>query len=178
MAEPPTFPPFEEPPPPPFQDRAAPPRVDPVLAGFDRIVAMGSYGLLFVSVFTFGVPALAAVALAIFHRDDAQPLIRSHYRFQIRIFLTAFLFVILAGISALLGGGLALSQLVSFIELHARQVAAVIGTDTGGREAWAAGGLVIAAFLFFGLSVLWTLAASAFGFLRLAANRPIGHGVS
>src|SRR5689334_15515101 len=115
MAEPPTYAPFREPPPPPFPGDASPPRVDPVLAGFDRIVALGSYGLLFVSVFTFGVPALAALALALFHRDDAQPLIRSHYRFQIRIFLTALLFLILATIAALLGGGLALGQLIGFI---------------------------------------------------------------
>jgi uncharacterized membrane protein len=177
MAEPPTYAPFREPPPPPFPEQALSPRVDPVLAGFDRIVALGSYGLLFVSVFTLGVPALAAAALAIFHRDDAQPLIRSHYRFQIRIFLTALLFLILASISALLAGGLALAQLIGFIELHARQVAAVIGADTSAREAWTAGGLAVAAFLFVGLAALWTLAASAFGFLRLVANRPIGHGV-
>lgn len=176
MAEPPIYAPFGEPPPPPFPGEA-PPRVDPVLAGFDRIVALGSYGLLFVSVFTFGVPALAALALALFHRDDAQPLIRSHYRFQIRIFLTALLFLILATVAALLGGGLALGQLIGFIELHARQVAAVIGSDTSGREAWAAGGLVLAAFLFFGLAALWTLAASVVGFLRLIGNRPIGHGL-
>ncbi len=177
MAEPPIPVPFRRPPPPPFPGQAFPPRVDPVLAGFDRIVALGSYGLLFVSVFTFGVPALAALALAVFHRDDAQPLIRSHYRFQIRIVLTAALFLILATLSALLGGGLALGQLIAFIESHAHQVAAVIGTDSQGREAWTAGGLLVAAFLFFGLAALWTLAASFVGFLRLVANRPIGHGV-
>ena len=34
--------------------------VDPVLAGFDHVVALVSYGLLFISVFLLGVPALAA----------------------------------------------------------------------------------------------------------------------
>jgi uncharacterized membrane protein len=171
MAEPPILSPFEE--------ASHPPRppVDPVLAGFDRVVALGSYGLLFVSVFTLGVPALAALALAMFHRDDAQPVVRSHYRFQIRIFLTAFLFMILGTGAALLGGGLALGQIIGFVEQHARQVAAVIGVDSTGRQALAAGGLVIAAFLFFGLAALWTLIASSLGFLRLLANRPIGHGV-
>jgi uncharacterized membrane protein len=167
MAEPPIYVPFQEAPPPP---RAG---VDPVSAGFDRLVALGGYGLLFAAIFTFGASALAALALALFHRDDAQPLIRGHYRFQIRIFLIALLLLILSSMAALLGGGLALGQAMGFVELRPGQVAAA----AGGGQAWTAGGLVLAAVLFAGLSALWTLAASGFGFLRLIANRPIGHGV-
>ena len=150
--------------------------IDPVLAGFDHVVALAGYVLLFLSVFMFGVPALATVALAYAHKNDSHLLVRSHYRFQLRVFWTAILFGVLALGAAVTAGGLAVSKLVDFIHAHLPGVDAVM--DRANVGAWSgeiAGVLLIAAVTLALLAVVWTLVASVFGFLRLLGNRPIGH---
>ena len=150
--------------------------IDPVLAGFDHVVALAGYVLLFISVFMFGVPALATMALAYAHKNDSHLLVRSHYRFQLRIFWTAILFALLAIGSAVTAGGLAITKLVDFARAHLPGVGAAM--DRAGSGAWSAeiaGVLLIAAVTLAALAVIWTLVASLFGFLRLLGNRPIGH---
>jgi uncharacterized membrane protein len=152
---------------------AEPPSVDPVLAGFDHLVALAGYVLLFVSVFMVGVPALAALALAYAHKSDTHLLARSHFRFQLRIFWTAILFLglslgsVAAAAAAVLGGDW-LYRLVS----HGQAAGSGhLGAWTGGIATL----LIIAAVLLTAVAFLWTLGASLFGFLRLVYNKPIGH---
>jgi uncharacterized membrane protein len=150
--------------------------LDPVLAGFDHVVALAGYVLLFISVFMFGVPALATMALAYAHKNDSHLLVRSHYRFQLRIFWTAVLFVLLAIGSAVTAGGVAVTKLIEFIRDHLPGVGAAM--DRTAVASWSgefAGVLLVAAVTLGVLAVIWTLVASLFGFLRLVANRPIGH---
>jgi len=150
--------------------------IDPVLAGFDHVVALAGYVLLFISVFMFGVPALATMALAYAHKDDSHLLVRSHYRFQLRIFWTAVLFVLLAIGSAVTAGGLALPWLVEIVRANLPGVGAAM--DQAHVSAWSgqiAGLLLVAAVTLGVLALVWTLVASLFGFLRLVSNRPIGH---
>jgi uncharacterized membrane protein len=150
--------------------------LDPVLAGFDHVVALAGYVLLFISVFMFGIPALATMALAYAHKNDSHLLVRSHYRFQLRIFWTAVLFGLLAIGSAVTAGGLAVSKLVDFVRAHLPGVDAMMTrANVGSWSGEIAGLLVIAAVTLGVLAVIWTLGASLFGFLRLVANRPIGH---
>jgi uncharacterized membrane protein len=150
--------------------------IDPVLAGFDHVVALAGYVLLFISVFMFGVPALATMALAYAHKNDSHLLVRSHYRFQLRIFWTAVLFAVLAIASAVTAGGLAVSKLIEFARAHLPGVGAAMDqAHVGSWSAQIAGLLLIAAVTLGLLALVWTLIASLFGFLRLVSNRPIGH---
>ncbi len=149
---------------------------DPVLAGFDHVVALAGYVLLFVSVFMFGVPALATVALAYAHKNDSHLLVRSHYRFQLRVFWTAVLFGVLALGAAITAGGLAIGKLIDFVHAHLPSADSVMDrANVGSWSGEIAGILLIAAVTLGVLAVIWTLVASVFGFLRLLANRPIGH---
>jgi uncharacterized membrane protein len=150
--------------------------IDPVLAGFDHVVALAGYVLLFISVFMFGVPALATMALAYAHKNDSHLLVRSHYRFQLRIFWTAVLFVLLAIGSAVTAGGLAVPWLIEFARAHLPGVGAAMDqAHVGSWPAQIAGLLLVAAVTLGVLALVWTLVASLFGFLRLVSNRPIGH---
>jgi uncharacterized membrane protein len=72
---------------------AAPP------SALSRGLALLAYGLLFLGPITFGGSALLGVILAYARRDGAAPLIRSHHRFQIRLFWIALL--LFAGSGAL-----------------------------------------------------------------------------
>ena len=151
--------------------------IDPVLAGFDHVVALAGYVLLFISVFMFGVPALATMALAYAHKNDSHLLVRSHYRFQLRIFWTAILFALLAIGSAITAGGMAITSLVDFTRAHLPGVGAAMDQAHVGSWSGQISGLLLVAAVTLGvLGVVWTLVASLFGFLRLVGNRPIGHG--
>ncbi len=151
--------------------------IDPVLAGFDHVVALAGYVLLFISVFMFGVPALATMALAYAHKNDSHLLVRSHYRFQLRIFWTAILFALLAIGSAITAGGMAITTLVDFARAHLPGVGAAMDQAHAGSWSGQISGLLLVAAVTLGvLCVVWTLVASLFGFLRLVGNRPIGHG--
>ena len=150
--------------------------IDPVLAGFDHVVALAGYVLLFISVFMFGVPALATMALAYAHKNDSHLLVRSHYRFQLRIFWTAVLFTLLAIGSAITAGGMAITTLVDFARAHLPGVGAAMDQAHVGSWSGQISGLLLVAAVTLGvLAVVWTLVASLFGFLRLVGNRPIGH---
>ena len=150
--------------------------IDPMLAGFDHIVALGGYVLLFASVFMLGVPALASLALAYAHGHDSHLVARTHFKFQIRIFWTAVLLIALGIGAGVVAGGTVLGKLFGFAQEHLPAVSGVMAqAHMGGLSGAAAGGLVFGAVGLFVLAVLWTLFASVFGFLRLLGNRPIGH---
>jgi uncharacterized membrane protein len=170
MTEPPVAQPIPSPPVP-----GAPAQIDPVLAGFDQLVAMAGYALLFVSVFMVGVPALAALALAYAHKGDTHLVARSHFRFQLRIFWTAILFLALGLGSVALAAGFGVGWIYQLVA-HTHAFAGAV--NAGRLSAWSgaiAGLLLVAAVLLTALAALWTLGASLFGFVRLISNKPIGH---
>jgi len=155
--------------------RSAETVVDPVLAGFDHVVALVSYGLMFISVFLLGVPALAAVALAYAHRRDSHVIVATHYRFQIRIFWTAVLLLVLGVISAAGASVILLQKLFDFASSHLPGMSGVIGHGSAAWTAPLAGALGLAWIAFFVLAAGWTLISSLIGFFRLLGNKPIGH---
>ena len=149
--------------------------VDPVLAGFDHVVALVGYGLMCISVFLLGVPALAAAALAYAHKRDAHVIVATHYRFQLRIFWTAVLLLVLAVISGAGASVILLQKLFDFLRDHLPGMSGVIGAGTAAWTAPLAGALGLAFIVFLVLAAGWTLIASAIGFFRLLGNKPIGH---
>ena len=155
--------------------RSAETVVDPVLAGFDHVVALVGYGLLFVSVFLLGVPALAAAALAYAHRRDSHVIVATHYRFQLRIFWTAVLLLALSVVSAAGASVILLQKLFDFAGSHLPGMAGVIGHSSAAWAVPLAGALGLAWIVFFGLAIGWVLIASLIGFVRLLASKPIGH---
>ena len=162
-------------PPVPQSQPEMPASIDPVLAGFDHLVAMAGYVLLFVSVFMVGVPALAALALAYVHKSDTHLLVRSHFRFQLRIFWTAILFLALALGSVALATGLGVGWLFHLAAATPGLAGSMGHGQTGVVSAGVASLLLIAGVLLTALAILWTLGASLFGFVRLISNQPIGH---
>jgi uncharacterized membrane protein len=150
--------------------------MDPLMTSLDHFVALAGYVLLFLSVFMFGVPALASVALAYAHRRDAHLVVRTHFGFQIRIFWTAVLLLVLSIASAVAGGGAAFARLFAFAREHLPGAASAVSpVQVGAWSGVAAACLIVAAVVLFVLAALWLLAASFTGFLRLLAGRAIGH---
>ena len=141
------------------------------------MLAFVGYALLFFAPFFGGIPGLIGIVLAYIRRNAAPPLERSHFRFQIRIFWTAFLLLVVAALGLLAGFGILFNDLLN------------AATNNGeGWDAWEAasfdmgqvtfhGEMVIGfivAVLFAVLSALWLMGASVVGFARLAGSDPIG----
>lgn len=140
-----------------------------------RSLAMVNYGLLFAAVFFAGVPALIAVIIAYAQRDNTPPAIRSHHDFQIRIFWVAFSLTLAAGVCFLALLMLGLSSLVEFSQVNGIQGWDTVTLDLsrltidGTMIGLIVGGIVLSS-----LSLIWLVAAPAFGFIRLASERGIG----
>lgn len=158
------------------QEFADEPHNDPFMATFDRGVALTAYGLLFISPFMLGAPALAGFGMAYAHRDDAHSLMRSHYRFQMRIFWTTLVCMVL-GIALTLGaGGIAIGTGYHWM----RGAFPALGLPQGGwrlignpqeEEGW----LLMAGIAFLVGAFFYILGTSLYGFVKLLAGRPIRH---
>jgi len=146
------------------------PLVEPSAMPDGRPLAMLNYGLIFVSIFFAGVPALIAVALAYAQRSKSSPLARSHFRFQIGLFWTGFFIALLAGSLVLTGVVMAAAELVG---ASGRTLADGFQLSDlriqGDIIALMIGGVLLAA-----TDALMLMAGSAFGFIRLASNRSLG----
>ncbi len=153
------------------------PDEDPYMAQYDKGVALIGYGLLLVSPFMVGLPAMASVALGFAHRQDSHPLTRSHYRFQSRIFWIAIALLILALALVIVGGGLELTSVAGFIAAHVGGPPLphwlISGYRDDGQQVAAngmmAGGVVAAV-----VAIGWLMLASLWGALKLVLGRPIG----
>lgn len=152
------------------------PHHDPFMATFDRGVGLTAYGLLIIAPFMLGAPALAALGIAFAHRDDAHSMTRSHYRFQIRIFWTTVVCLILGACLAVGAGGLAIGGAYHFL----RQTIPALGLPAGGfhmignvqeEEGW----LLMAGIAFLVGGIAYLLITSIYGFFKLLAGRPIRH---
>ena len=154
------------------------PMHDPLMSQFDKLIGLVGYGLLIAGLFSFGVPSMVAFALALAHRRDAHPIIRSHYRHQTRIFAVGAVSVLGAGVAALIGSGTWLAALLGWIMTHLGQSDGVATAASALNPAWFGGIMLAAALGLLAFGAIWTLVQSVFGFLRLAADRPIGHTAS
>ena len=150
---------------------------DPYMVQFDKGVALLSYGLLFVSPFMVGLPAMASFALALAHRKDAHPVIRSHYRFQSGVFWTTIGLLVVGGALILGGGGVELTTIAGFIEAHLTGIALpswLVGgyLDRGEQETgnWMMVAGIVALVVAFG----WVFLASLWGAFKLVLGRPMG----
>ena len=149
---------------------------DPIMATFDKGVALTAYGLLFISPFLLGPPALAGLGMAFAHRNDPHSLMRSHFRFQIRIFWTTVAALVIGVLLALGAGGLAFGGLYALARdnlpnLPLPAMEALNGQNAAVEENW----LMVAAIFFFLGGLLYLIANSAYGAIKLVAGRPIRH---
>jgi uncharacterized membrane protein len=143
----------------------------------DRIIAGLTYGLLFLTPFFGGLTTLIAVVLAYVRRRGADPISRTHYDFQLRIFWIGAAVLAASIVATLLGAGVLISHALEF---HAR--------NGSGWDAWDVsfgddsnahlnvGGLIVLALsaLAATVGVLWMMLASVFGLARLLSSEPIG----
>jgi len=150
---------------------------DPFMIQFDKGVALLGYGLLLVSPFMLGLPALASLALAFAHRHDAHPVILSHYRFQGALFWTIIGLLVLALALLLVGGGVEMTTVAGFIQAHLGGLplpAWLVGGygDKGERETgnWMLAGGITAVVV----ALLWLVIGSIWGAFKLVLGRPMG----
>jgi hypothetical protein len=161
-------------------------------------VAFLIYGLLFLAIPTLGSSAFVALILAYARRDGAAPLIRSHHRFQIRIFwigLAMGAAAIALAFSAMMDAGPSLpppmhiprspqAELVSYrVEEpgQAREERADLPAFRYHFNAralnWRTRSVLegSASGLLFVFACLWGFIAPLYGAARLASGRPMGH---
>ena len=141
----------------------------------DRALAFVVYAMHFVSPFVFGLTSLIGVVIAYVRRSEADPLLRSHYRFQIRAFWVGFALAMIAAIALLLGGG------VIFWKLAAAVIA------DAPADAWSAVSreldvtFPVAAFVSFIVAgcawlatAAWMILSAVVGAVRLSSGQSIG----
>lgn len=132
---------------------------------------MLNYGLLFISIFFAGIPALIAVALAYTHKSKVGPILKKHFRIQIRIFWSAFFIALLAGACGMAG------VVLSVIEL-ARGAGGFWNWDNVDLKSMRVGGdivfMLVAAVILSLIDAVWLMISSAVGFIRLASDRSLG----
>jgi len=149
----------------------------------DRTLALVNYGLLFASIFFAGIPGLVAVIIAYAQQNEAPARIRTHLRFQIRIFWVAFGLSVAASAAALTA---ALLAALDFVQVGVDKTWSSFSVDLARlivvsdlqhlRVATPVVGLVVATVILSMLALLWLVAAPAIGFIRLATDRAIGDG--
>lgn len=147
----------------------------------DRNLAFVAYGLLFFACFLAGAPALGAVAIAYARRHDASALARSHHAYQIWVFWIGF------GCALLMGASGLAAMFVAFTVVFG---VATDGSPSASMESFfnefiarAADSTIIpmclvACLCMFIVTALWLVAASAYGFIRLASGKPMGQSHS
>jgi uncharacterized membrane protein len=145
----------------------------------DRIIAGLNYALLFATPFFAGLTAVIAIVLAYVRRPLSDPLTRTHYAFQMRIFWIGLIVFVLSVVVAIVGLFMAFGVIGPE---NARGVGDFFTISDGGASAsshvghFNVAGVILlticAAALFFDL--LWVMLASVFGLARLLSSEPIG----
>lgn len=157
--------------PPPAPDASIEPPIGDASQREGRGIAMLNYGLLFISVFFAGVPALIAVAMAYSRKSKVDAGLKRHFRRQIRIFWIAVFVALVAGACGLAGVVLAVVEL-------ARSAGWVWTWDEIDLRSLRVGGdivvLLVAAVALSLIDAAWLMISSAMGFIRLASDRGLG----
>jgi uncharacterized membrane protein len=140
-----------------------PPAADDSL---DKGLSVVSYVILLLSPFIAGFPSVISLIIAAIRMPSASPKMRSHYRFQFKIFWVGVVLLAIGftcGALAFASGfGLALS---AWGDLSA--------TAAGlGAGAVMLGIIAVGAFI---ANFVWMIVASIFGLARLADNRAVGY---
>ncbi len=162
---------------------------------FARGMAFTAYFLLLGALPSLGTGAVLGLVIAYARRDGASPLIRSHHRFQIRIFWISVALIVAAlalGASAWIDAWrqpfvphhfhqIPRAPDAQTIAYHPDEPAAFYSWDyrSPGRsphpravlESYAAMATILVA-------GLWSIVTPLWGMLRLASGRPIGHSAS
>ncbi len=141
----------------------------------DRTLAFVVYAMHFVSPFVFGLTSLIGVAIAYVRKAEAEGVLRSHYRFQIRTFWIGFGLALLAALGLMLGMGLL------FIKVAGAVIADVpsdgwdaVSQDLDVRFPVAAFvSLIVAGAAWLGTAG-WMILASVVGAVRLSSGQCIG----
>ena len=133
----------------------------------DKVLGLINYAMMFFAHWLGFIPAIIAVVLAYARRDAADPVNRSHYDFQIRTFWIGLVLVLIAVGFAV---GAAITGTGAFVSGGTGWIPGAVGMGAG------AGLLGVGAVCAYGLSWLWTLIASAYGFIKQATGSPIGRG--
>lgn len=143
---------------------------------FDRGVALTGYGLLAFSVFSAGLPAVGALALATAHAKDSHLITRSHYHYQVRIFWSGVMSFILGVLVGVAAAAFALSQVWSWLAERWPWLDQTVGVLVlPGDRTQVAGYLAVFAVILLLYGAVHTLVSSAWGAMKLVAGRPIGH---
>jgi uncharacterized membrane protein len=143
----------------------------------DRVLSGLVYVLIFASPFFAGFTALIGIVLAYVRSTAGEPIARSHYRFQIRIFWIGLGLLVLSIAALLLGAGVVFTHIFEVAMRHG-----------GGWDAWDASFsdgsnahlnlagliLVLLGALILGADMLWLMLASVFGFARLVSGEAVG----
>jgi uncharacterized membrane protein len=141
-----------------------------------RNLAFINYGLLFASIFFAGVPALIAAIIAYSQQDEAPPTVRSHYKFQIRIFWIAFGMALAAGLSFLGVVVRVTSEVFQFTQIPGWDVHDNVKLDLSNITVdGTLMALLVSSALFSALGGVWLILAPGLGFVRLASARGMGH---
>jgi uncharacterized membrane protein len=143
----------------------------------DRNLAFVVYALLFIAPFLAGLSALAAVVIAYVRRPVCDPIMSSHYRFQIKVFWVGAVLTLLSVVALMYGLGIVFGDVFDALSNHGQgwdawDVASVEEADFRFRPTSLIGfslWLVMA-----GVTALWVMGASIFGSVRLASHQAIG----
>ena len=134
----------------------------------ERVMGMINYGLLFSAIFFVGVPGIVAVILAYTQRAAAGPVMRDHYRFQIQIFWIGLLLGLIAGVCGLWAILDVTGEAWRNGDIHGEMQVDELHPTSQVIGLFIASGVALA------LMTLWSLAAPAIGFIRLAtAAKPL-----
>ena len=141
-----------------------------------RNLAFINYGLLFASIFFAGVPALIAAIIAYSQQDEAPPAIRSHYKFQIRVFWIAFGLALAAGLSFLGVVIRVTNEVFQFTQLPGWDVHDNVKLDLSNVTLdGTLMALLASSAMFATLGGIWLILAPALGSVRLASGQGMGH---
>ena len=141
----------------------------------DRTLAFVVYAMHFVAPFVFGLTALIGVVMAYVRKPEAEPVLASHYRFQIRAFWVGFGLSVIAALAIMVGLGLIFWELAgAFLSDMPADAMDAVSRDLDVDLPVAAFVSLIVAGCAWVATAFWMIVASVAGALRLSADHPMG----
>ena len=141
----------------------------------DRTLAFVVYAMHFVAPFVFGLTALIGVVMAYVRKPEAEPMLASHYRFQIRVFWVGFGLSVIAALALMVGLAFVFWELAgAFLSDMPTEPIDAVSRDLHVDFPVAAFVALIVAGCAWVATAFWMIIAAVAGALRLAADRPIG----